>query len=305
MTPYPLPEALKLQYWPVWIGVGLLKLISMLPFRAQTWVGRQLGNLMYLLMHKRRCISMANLKLVFPKLEKEQRVVLLKKNFQHLGLMLTDSGFGWWASQKRLKKHIKITGREYLDQALAAGKGVILLTPHTTSLDIGGVVVCLDYPMHVMYKRSSNKLAEAVIRRGRERFCKSMFTHERTRNMFAVLKAGEVLWYSPDQDFGPKRSIFSEFMGVQTATTPATARLAQKTGATVIPFQSFRLPGNHGLEIKFLPPLKNFPTDDMYKNTRAINRSFEDFIHQHPEQYLWLHRRFKTRPDGEPPVYDC
>ncbi len=285
--------------------MGLLKLIAMLPFGGQTWIGRQIGNLMYLFMRKRRCISMTNLKLVFPELENEQRVNLLKKNFQHLGLMLTDSGFGWWASQKRLEKHVKITGREHLDKALAAGKGVILLTPHTTSLDIGGVIVCLHYPMHVMYKRSSNKLADAIICRGRERFCKSMFTHNRTRNMFAVLKAGEILWYSPDQDFGPKRSLFSSFMGIQTATTPAAARLAQKTGATVIPFQSFRLSGSQGLEIKFLPPLQNFPADDMHKNTRAINHCFEGFIHKYPEQYLWLHRRFKTRPDGEPPVYDC
>ncbi len=305
MTPYPLPEALKPQYWPVWLGIGLLKLITMLPFRLQTWIGRQLGSLMYRLMYKRRCIGMTNLKLVFPKLDNKQRTTLLKQHFQHLGLMLTDTGFGWWASRQRLEKRVKITGREHLDKAMATGKGVILLTPHTTSLDIGGVIVCLHYPMHVMYKRSSNKLAEAIIRRGRERFCKSMFAHDRTRNMFTVLKAGEILWYSPDQDFGPRRSIFSEFMGIQTATTPATARIAQKTGAAVIPFQSHRLPGVGGLEIKFCPPLQNFPTDDMNVDTRAINHSFEDFIQQHPEQYLWIHRRFKTRPPGVPPTYNC
>jgi len=258
---------------------------------------------MYTLMRKRRDISMTNLKLSFPDMGDTERERLLRTNFQHLGMLLTESGLSWWGDRKRLEKLARFDGESNLDWALQQGKGVILLTGHMTSLELGGQMVALHYPLQVMYKRSKNVLIEAIIRRGRERFTHRVFMHGDMRSMLKGLKENLVTWYAPDQDFGRKRSVFAEFMGVQAATINMTAKLAERSGAPVVPYFPIRLPDDQGFAIRFLPALENFPGGDEIQDARTINATIESIVKQHPEQYMWLHRRFKTRPEGESPIY--
>jgi len=258
---------------------------------------------MYSLMGKRRKISATNLQLCFPDKSEAERKELLKKNFRHLGMLLTESGFSWWGSRKRLEKLAHFNGNEHLENALARGKGVILLSCHMTSLELGGQLVAMRFPLQVMYKRSRNALTEAIILRGRQRFTHQVFKHGDIRAMLRGLKEGLAALYSPDQDFGRRRSLFAEFMGIQAATVRMTAVLAKRSGAAVIPCFPIRLPDSKGFEIRILPRLENFPTGDDVKDARTVNAVIETIVKQYPEQYMWLHRRFKTRPEGEPPIY--
>lgn len=303
-APIPFPETLKPQYWPIWLGLSLLWLISKLPLSWQTRIGAGLGNILYHLMRKRRRISAINLQLCFPEKSAEEKEALLKNNFRHLGMLLIDSGLSWWGSRKRLERLAHFSGNEHLEKALAEGKGAILLTCHMTSLELGGQLLAMRYPLQVMYKRSRNALTEAIILRGRQRFTHRVFKHDDIRSMLRGLREGLAAWYSPDQDFGRKRSVFADFMGVPAATVRMTAVLAGRSGAPVIPYFPIRLPDNQGFEIRILPPLMNFPSGDDVKDARAVNTAIEGIVRQYPEQYLWLHRRFKTRPKGAPPVYD-
>ena len=258
---------------------------------------------MHTLMGKRRDISMTNLRLCFPDMDDSERERLLRANFQHLGMLLTESGLSWWGGRERLEKLARFEGESNLEKALEEGKGVILLTGHMTSLELGGQMVALRYPLQVMYKRSRNPLIEAIIRRGRERFTHRVFMHGDLRSMMKGLKENLVTWYAPDQDFGRNRSVFADFMGIQTATINMTAKLAERSGAPVVPYFPIRLPGDQGFEIRFLPRLENFPSGDEVVDARRVNAVIESIVKQYPEQYMWLHRRFKTRPEGEPSVY--
>lgn len=254
-------------------------------------------------MSRRRSISMTNLRLCFPDLDEFQREELLKANFQHLGMLLTESGMSWWSSRKQLEKLAHFSGENYLQAALQKGRGVILLTGHMTSLEIGGQLVALRYPLQVMYKKSRNVLAEAIILRGRERFTHRVFMHGDMRSMLKGLKENLVTWYAPDQDFGRDRSVFVDFMGIKTATINMTAKLAGRSKAPVIPYFPIRLPNDEGFEIRILPELENFPSGDETEDARIINATIEKIVQEYPEQYMWLHRRFKTRPEGEPEIY--
>lgn len=258
---------------------------------------------MYALMGERRKISTTNLRLCFPEMPETEREELLKNNFKHIGMLLTEAGLSWWGSRKRLEKLAHFNGSGHLEKALAKGKGVILLTCHMTSLELGGQLIAMRFPLQVMYKRSRNILTEAIILRGRQRFTHQVFKHDDIRAMLRGLKEGLAAWYSPDQDFGRQRSVFTEFMGVQAATIRMTAVLAERSGAPVIPYFPIRLPDNKGFEIRILPQLENFPSGDDVKDARAVNALIEEIVRQHPEQYMWLHRRFKTRPEGEPSLY--
>lgn len=301
-TQIPLPESLKPQYWPVWLGLGIAWTISRLPYPLACKITGALGSAMYYLVPSRRKITLTNLRLCFPEWDESKRIAVARANFRHLGYLLSEAGFAWWRSEEQIRKLGHITGHEHLDAAYQRGKGVILLTAHMTSLELGGQPLGLRYPAYVMYKRSRNALTEAVICRGRERFSKGVFLHSNLRKFLAALKDGDGVWYAPDQDFGIRRSVFAPFFGVQTATLPTTANLASKTGAAVVPFYPVRRPDHTGIDIVIMPELTLDAHDDVAAATQ-LNESIEQVVRQHPEQYMWLHRRFKSRPPGEPELY--
>lgn len=302
-TPFPFPEVIKPKYWLVWFGLLIMWCLCQLPFSIASRISGGIGSLLYYLVPSRRRITMINLEACFPDKNPEELTTIAKDNFRHLGYLLVEAGFSWWRSEKTINKLFHLSGTEHLDRALEAGNGVIMLTGHMTSLELGGQALAMRYPTHVMYKRSRNILTEVIIRRGRQRFTENIFLHSSIRNILKALKKNEAVWYAPDQDFGPQRSVFADFFGIPTATIPTTGNLVKKTGAAVVPFYPIRLPNHQGLEIRVLPALEGLDGEDNVKDAGAINASIEAAVTENPEQYMWLHRRFKTRPPGMPELY--
>ena len=291
------------QHWPAWLGLGIMRLGICLPYTWQLKLGSGIGGIIYRLMAKRRHIAATNIHLCLPELSPEEQEVLTRRFIHSAGMGIFEFALCWWASKKRLIKLAQYEGMEHIQHALQKGKGVILLTAHFTCMEIGGRLLSFCQPYRVVYKKAKNLLLDAIMVRGRERYgVKSVYTY-RLRDMIIGLKHNEVILYAMDQDFGEKHSIFAPFMGVMTTTLTTLTRLAKMTGAVVVPYFPRRLNNGEGYKITILPPLEDFPSDDELKDATRINQIIEQAIREAPEQYLWAHRRFKTRPPGEKNVY--
>jgi len=273
-----------------------------LPAAVQLWLGQVMALLMRPAMKKRRRIVKRNLELCFPELSAEQRHQLLEKNLQTMGMMMIETALSWWASDALLQKRVDYHGLEYLQAALEKGKGVMLLTGHFTSMEIGGRLIMLKQPCYVMFRELKNPLFNAFMVRARTYHSEGIVLQKDPRAMVRALRKNKVVWYAPDQDHGKKQSVFAQFFGVQASTVVATARLAKLSGAAVIPFAPRRnVDGSYTLTLG--PPLDNFPTGDDMADAQRINDIIEQEVRRSPEQYLWAHRRFKTQPDGKGLLY--
>jgi Kdo2-lipid IVA lauroyltransferase/acyltransferase len=286
-----------------WLAAGLLWCTTRLPYAWQLAIGRGLGGLIRRLARDRQGIAMTNLDLCFPELSVRERHRLLDAHFASLGIALVETALGWWGPDRRLGKLATLGGFEHLQAALQRGRGAILLSAHFTTLEIGGRLLSLYTPFHVLYRAHKNPVIEALQRRSRRRRFEKAIPRDDLRAMLASLKKNRPVWYAPDQDHGIENSLFVPFFCIPAATLTATSRLARLSGAPVVPFFQRRLPGTRGYELTLLPPLEDFPGEDAGQDTRRIMNLIEARIRQQPEQYLWVHRRFKTRPPGEPPVY--
>jgi KDO2-lipid IV(A) lauroyltransferase len=292
------------RYWPVWLGLGLMKGMAALPFRWQLVAGRRIGRLLGKIAQRRRRIAAINLELCFPELSPAERTALLEQHFAALGIGLFETAMAWWAPDEKLRDLARVVGAEHLEQALARGNGVILLTGHFTTLELGARFITWRQPFHAMYRSHKNPLYETVMRRERER--RSRFPplpHEDLRGLLRAFRKGRAVWYAPDQNHGRRNSVFVPFFGIPACTITATSRLAALSGAAVVPYFPKRLPGGSGYEVVILPALENFPSEDVVADTRRINELLEQYVRLAPEQYLWVHRRFKTRPPGSAGVY--
>ncbi len=286
------------RFWPSWLGLLFMRLSIYLPVKAQLMVGRWLSWIMTPLMKSRKKIARRNLKLCFPELSEEQRTALLAENFRTMGMMLIETALSWWASDASLQKRVQYQGLEHLEAALAKGKGVILLTGHFTSMELGGRLIMLKNPCYVMFRELNNQLFNAVMMQARIYHSEGIVLRDDPRPMVRALKKNKVVWYAPDQDFGRKMSVFAKFFGVPAATVPATARLVKMSGAAVIPFVPRReKDGSYTLSLS--APLTNFPAGDDIADAQVINDLLEKEIRLSPAQYLWIHRRFKTQSEGE------
>jgi len=290
-------------YWPLWFGLGLLRLSAFLPYSIMLSFSHGLGALVYKALPKRRAIAETNIRLCIPQLEDAQVSQLARASVDSAAMSFFETALAWWGSDRRLKKMVRFEGTENMDEARAMGKGVILLGGHYTTLEISGRL--LTYYMkdfHPVFMAAKNELYNTVMKNSRERSISTLLDNRDMRKIIATLKTGSAVWYAPDQDFGREGSVFAPFMGVQTATIVATSRLARLSGAAVVPFYSQRL--NTGTYIvRFGKMLENFPSGDDIKDATIINQAIEEQVHRSPEQYLWMHRRFKTRPEGEPSIY--
>lgn len=291
------------KYWPVWLGIGIIKSLIWLPYGVLLRLGKTVGNLMYRFMERRRHIGAVNLKLCFPELDDATRDDLLKRNFQSVATAGLESALAWWASGKKLRPLCHVHGLDNLKNAVASGRSVILLTAHFTCLEIGARLLLMEYQFAGMYKRHRNELIESVISRGRNKHCELAIQQDDIRGFLRLLKNKVPVWYAPDQDLGLSRSVFAPFMGVPTATVTAPGRFAAMANALVVPYFPSRRNDGSGYDINVLPPLENFPTGDEVADATTVNKLIEEYARKTPEQYLWLHRRFKTRPPGEPGVY--
>lgn len=291
------------RFWPLWLGMGLLWLVVQLPYRWLLVLGRGLGGLMYHLAGSRRRIAARNLELCFPELSMEERQRLLRENFASTGMTFFEMAISWWWPVERLKRLGTVEGLEHLRQAEADGQGVILMALHFTTLEMGGGLLGMQQGMYGMYRPHKNPLFDFIQRHGREQRLLGVIERDDVRGMLKVLRAGGVVWYAPDQDYGAQRSLFVPLFGVQAATVTATSKFARLGRARVVPFTQTRHADGSGYTITVHPALADFPGDSEEADCLRINQWIEQAIRQQPEQYLWAHRRFKTRPAGEPKLY--
>ncbi len=290
------------RFWPSWFGLLLMRLSIYCPIRVQLWMAKLLAVLMRPTMKKRRQIAKRNLELCFPNLSDEQRHELLEKNQQTMGMMMIETAMSWWASDAMLQKRVSYEGLEHLEAAVEKGKGVILLTGHFTSMEIGGRLIMLKQPCYVMFRELKNPLFNAFMMRARTHHSEGVVMQRDPRAMVRALRKNKIVWYAPDQDHGKRQSVFAKFFGVQASTVIATARLAKMSGAAVIPFTPRRDEKGH-YTLTLSAPLTNFPAGDDIADAQRINDIIEKEIRQSPEQYLWAHRRFKTQPEGKGLLY--
>ncbi|MFO7603475.1 MAG: LpxL/LpxP family Kdo(2)-lipid IV(A) lauroyl/palmitoleoyl acyltransferase [Gammaproteobacteria bacterium] len=292
------------KHWPTWLGIGLLYLSSRLPYAFIVRLGTALGWLSFYLMPQRRRITRTNLRKVFPDIDEDERQRLLRRCFYSASIALFETAWAWWASDKKIKPLYRIEGLEHLKAAQKKGKGVILLGAHWTTIEMSGRLMAYHADnIHTTYKPAHNDLFEALMTHNRTRMNKGIVASNDMRAILKLLKDQQILWYAPDQDFGREKSVFAPFMGVQTATLTMTARLARVSGAAVVPLYSERLPGQQGYRLRLGRMLENFPSGNEVRDATTINRLIEAQLKLTPSQYLWGHRRFKTRPEGELPFY--
>jgi len=289
---------------PLLLGFAVLWLLTQLPHSWRMAVGRGMGRLFYRFAHRRRKIASINLKLCFPELDENQHLNLLKKHFESLGMGLFEMLSAWWLSNNRLKSLRKIQGFEHLQAGLAQGKGVILLSAHFSSMEIGSRFLAMQTAVCGVYRPHENLVVEEFIKKARERHAEKMIPREDVRNMLRSLKNNKILWLAADQNFGHKGSVFADFFGIPAATNTAPIRLAEISGAAVVPFFTQRLNNGEIYKIILQPVLDNFPSGDTTKDSLRINQLIESQVRQAPEQYLWVHRRFKDRPNDEKSFYD-
>ena len=266
-------------------------------------MGRLVGRTLYFVGGQRRRIVERNLELCFPHWSPHKRDELVRKNFESYGIALFEVPFAWWAPAKRFDRLVRVEGMEHI--ADLNGQGALLMAIHFTTLEVGGQAIGRFFPIDGMYRPHNNPVYDYVQRRGRLARSKAseVYSRDDVRAVARALRNGHVIWYAPDQDYGRRQSIFAPFFGVPAATVTATGRFAQMGKARVVPFSQVRLPGAAGYRVTVHPPLEDFPVGDDLADAVRINTLIEDFIRQQPDQYLWAHRRFKTRPPGQEPLY--
>lgn len=293
------------KYWPLWLGLALLRLLNTLPFRLQLKLGKLLGGLLFRFATARRHVADVNLTLCFPELSEQERAALLREHFSAMGIMLFELGLSWWGSDKRLAALTEIEGLEHLDNAIKEGRGALLLGAHYTTLDISGHLLATQTNLTIrsMYRPHENPVIEYVMRRGRESYLDSLIARDDIRGLIRTLKQNKVVWYAPDQQYEGKGSALVPFFGIPAATNIGTSRIAKMSKTAVIPFVSVRKGDGSGYLLKLLPPLENFPSDDEIADATRIHQIFEAQIRENRAQYFWVHKRFKRKRSTEPDVY--
>lgn len=300
---FPWQDYLAPRFWPSWLGLAGMRILAALPFQVQLSIGKIIGHLFYRIAHYRREIAQTNIALCFPELSSEEQKKLVRDHFHSVGIAVSETALSWWGSDKQLSKLLHIDGLEYLQTELEKGHGAILLGAHYTTLEISGLLLSLVQKTAVTYQDLRNPLFNQVMIAARKRKFDPTISRHNIRSVIKTLKSNKVVWFATDQDSGAKNSLFVPFFGQIAATQTASSRIAKISKAPVLPFISKRLDNAQGYQITILPPIENFPGDDLEQDVIRTNQIIEAQVRKAPEQYLWIHRRFKTRPEGMPKLY--
>ena len=286
------------------IGLALIWLLHFLPLAVLARVGSGLGTVLYALARARRKVVLTNLRLCFPALSDDERRRLARAHFRAFARSMLEHGILWWGTRADIQSMVRFEGIEnWLD---VTDRPVILLAPHFIGLDTGGIrITCEDRHVNSVYSRQKSAAADAIFMHGRTRFGKSTLfaRQDGIRPMLKSLKAGVPVYYLPDMDLGARDSVFAPFFGVPAATITALSRIAGIVHAVIVPCVTRQLPGGGGYVATFYPPWRDFPSGDFAADARRLNAFIEERVREMPEQYYWLHKRFKTRPAGEPNPY--
>jgi len=292
-------------YWLTWLGIGLMRLAAFLPYGLILFLGRLLGRVYMRLSPKRRKIAQVNIRLCFPDKDEVWREQLLHDCFDSIGTSLLETALCWWGSDRKMNPLGHVTGMENLQQAVDAGNGVLLLSAHFLIPEVGGRYLSALSHFNAMYRRSSNQLMDHLILTQRQRRLGQLFSTKDVRGVIRSLRKGETVWYATDQNSARKESVFVDFFAIKASSSTATARLAKMTGAAVIPFLATRRTDGSGYDLRLEPALEDYPSGDLKADTQRINDMVETWVREYPAQYLWTHRRFRTRPDkNEPSFYE-
>ncbi|MDV5225201.1 MAG: Kdo(2)-lipid IV(A) acyltransferase [Pseudomonadota bacterium] len=292
------------RYWLTWLGIGLLYVLILLPYPMIYWIGTRLGLLSKRFLKKRAQIADRNLELCFPEMSLQERQRYIDKNFESVGMGLFETGMAWFWPEWRIRRWCRVEGRENMLAAQETGRGIIVLGIHFLTLEMGGRTFGMLNPGIGVYRPNDNKLLDWIQTRGRLRANKYMLDRKDVKGMVRVLKQGEIVWYAPDHDYGPRNSSFAPLFAVpNAATTNGSAILLRLAKPLVVPFTLRRLPAGKGYELLIQPAVDDFPIKDEVAVATKMNKIIETEILRAPEQYMWLHRRFKTRPKGEPSLY--
>lgn len=285
------------------LGVFIFWLIHFLPFPVIVAIGNGLGILAYPLAVERRRVGMINLKLCFPEMSDDARKKLVRAHFKMFMRGLIERSILWWSSAERINSLIRVEGVEHFEAI--KDKSSILLTPHFVGMDAGGQWIAQHTDTVCMYANQKNRYLTELLLKKRARF-RNQHLYSRQEGLRPILKGmrkGMPFVYPPDQDQGVKDGAFIPFFGVPAATMTSLPRIAQMTGAKVVPSITRLLPGGEGYVLTFYPAWENYPSGDDIADARRMNAFIEDRIREMPEQYFWLHKRFKTRPEGEARFY--
>jgi KDO2-lipid IV(A) lauroyltransferase len=306
MATVSLKTFLHPRYWYAWPVLALLLILSWMPSRVLWVLGICLGSIASWFPTPNLHFAERNIELCFPDLTPLERRLLVKKHFRMSGFAVLSLGVAWFAPRWRVEQFITVRDKHYLDSLNASGKQVILLAPHFIGLDIGGSRLAVDRDRKYvsMYRKSRNPLLEYLFhRRGRY----GGIIVERMAGLKPIIRAireGRIFYYLPDQDMGERASVFVPFFGRPAATVTILSRLAEITNAAVLPCITRILPKGRGYEMRFYPPLENFPTADPMADAARMNQDIEKWVREMPDQYMWTYRRFKTRPNNEPSLYE-
>ncbi|MEO1767350.1 lysophospholipid acyltransferase family protein [Thiobacter aerophilum] len=284
-------------------GIFLVWLTHFLPLALLNPLGQGVGLLFYALGRERRRVARINIGLCFPALSRAERERLVRRHFRAFGRSFLERGILWWSSPRRIRRLVRLEGVEHW-QAVR-GRPLIWFAPHFVGLDMGGARLALEANAASIYSAQKNPVFDRLLLKGRTRFNEQrLFSRQDgVREVVKVIRQGVPFYYLPDMDFGPRDSIFVPFFDVPAATITGLARLAKLGQAVVLPVVTRQLPGGQGYVLRFYPPWENFPSNDVLADTRRMNAFIEDRVREMPEQYFWLHKRFKTRPPGEPRLY--
>ncbi|WIV87213.1 Kdo(2)-lipid IV(A) acyltransferase [Proteus appendicitidis] len=296
---------LQPKYWLTWFGIGLLYILVLLPYPVIYWLGTRLGRFSKVFLKKRVQIAERNLELCFPQMPKSEREALVNKNFESVGMGLFETGMAWFWPDWRIKRWFKVSGIEHIKKVKDSGQGILLIGIHFLTLELGARILGICNPGVGVYRPNDNPVMDWLQTWGRLRSNKFMIDRKDVKGMIRSLKAGEIIWYAPDHDYGPHKSVFVPLFAVdKAATTTGTYILAKTSKPALIPFTPKRLPEGKGYELIISPPVADFPIDNEENTAKAMNKVVEQEILRAPDQYMWLHRRFKTRPEGDASLYN-
>ncbi len=285
------------------LGLGLIWLLHFLPLAVLSRIGAALGMLLYALARARRHVVLTNLKLCFAELPDGARRELARRHFRAFGRNLLEHGILWWSSKDGVHQLVRVEGLEHWRGI--EDRPVILLAPHFIGLDMGGIRLAADFRLNSVYSRQKSTAFDEILIHGRTRFGHTTLfaRQDGIRPMVKSLKSGEPFYYLPDMDLGGRDSVYAPFFGVKAATITGLSRIAQLAGAVVVPCVTRQLPGGAGYAVRLYPAWSDFPSGDLEADARRMNAFIEERVREMPEQYYWLHQRFKTRPPGEPNPY--